>query len=514
MTTQAIVANYHIFFVTISYWAQTPLVQNFNLFVPARLPSAWTYVLKRFKMATCADEKVFYQKLNALKASSKGKESKTTLFIADEFYHNAKLWLGQCEGSFESMSKNDIATVKRKQWTLYQGKIQDKNGRIVIPKRELFKTLADAHSAIAHRGRDKTEHYVRERYSGINQEVTELFVSLCTLHQSQRSVTSYMKKPVIKPIAADGFLKHVEIDLTDFRKLPCSCASSHKWVLHINDHYSKYSWLIPLKSKTCEEVVQALQNVFFMFGFPHTLHSDNGKEFTGQKMKNFCKTNSITQVHGASRTPTTQGLVERGNRTFKENLSNILREKKAELNSWCSVLGEAAYKKNITIHAATKQIPYVVVFGKKPWKETNNNGLSTEDSEQTSTIVTPSSSSQKRQLEEESEQRKKMQKTVNENQEQYNAKMKQARSKKTSFNVDDIVAIKIDKVDKTSPLHPNVLIGKVLQVENNYTKVVTRHGIISTFISTNRLNKCTATNNVFDYSKEIAFTSACKQEMN
>ena len=107
-----------------------------------------------------------------------------------------------------------------------------------------------------------------------------------------------------------------------------------------------------------------------------------------------------------------------------------------------------------------------------------------------------------------------MQKTVNQNQEQYNAKMKQARSKKTSFKVDDIVAIKIDKVDKTSPLHPNVLIGKVLHVENNYTKVVTRHGIISTFISTNRLNKCTATSNVFDYSKEIAFSSACKQEMN
>ena len=420
-------------------------------------------------MATCTDETVFYEKLEALKASRKGKESKTTLFISDDFYDNAKIWLGQDEGSFESMSKKDIATVKRKQWTLYQGKIQVKNGRNVIPKRELFKILTDVHSAIAHRGRDKTDHYVREHYSGINQEVTELFVSLCTLHQSQRSVTSYMKKPVIKPIAADSCLKHVEIDLTDFRNLSCSCTSSHKWVLHINDHYSKYSWLIPLKSKTCEEVVQALQNVFFMFGFPHTLHSDNGKEFTGKKMKDFCKTNSISQVHGAPRTPTTQGLVERGNRTFKENLSNILREKKAELNSWCSVLGETAYKKNITIHAATKQIPYVAVFGTKPWKEAKNNGLSTEDNDETSTIVTPSSSSQKRQLEEQTEQRKKMQKTVNENQEQYNAKMTQARSKNTSFKVDDIVAIKIEKVDRASPLHPNVLIGKVLQVENNYT---------------------------------------------
>ena len=106
------------------------------------------------------------------------------MFISDDFYHQAKLWLAQEEGSFESISKRDIATIKRKQWTLQQGEIQDKNGRLVIPKPDLFKTLTDAHSAIAHRGRDKTENYERERYSGINQEVTELFVSLCILHQS------------------------------------------------------------------------------------------------------------------------------------------------------------------------------------------------------------------------------------------------------------------------------------------------------------------------------------------
>ena len=40
------------------------------------------------------------------------------------------------------------------------------------------------------------------------------------------------------------------------------------------------------------------------------------------------------------------------------------------------------------------------------------------------------------------------------------------------LRVDEIVVIKIDKVDTTSPLHPNVLIGKILHIENNYTKVI------------------------------------------
>ena len=60
--------------------------------------------------------------------------------------------------------------------------------------------------------------------------------------------------------------------------------------------------------------------------------------------------------------------------------------------------------------------------------------------------------------------------------------MKTARGKPPLFRVDEIVVIKIDKAERTSPLPPNVLIGKILHVENNYTKVVTSHGIISIFI--------------------------------
>ena len=41
-------------------------------------------------MFTCADETVFHEKLDALKTSSKEKDSKT-LFISDDFYENQTL---------------------------------------------------------------------------------------------------------------------------------------------------------------------------------------------------------------------------------------------------------------------------------------------------------------------------------------------------------------------------------------------------------------------------------------
>ena len=43
--------------------------------------------------------------------------------------------------------------------------------------------------------------------------------------------------------------------------------------------------------------------------------------------------------------------------------------------------------------------------------------------------------------------------------------MKESRGRVNKFKIGDFVAIKIDKVNKTSPLHPNVLLGKVIEVQ-------------------------------------------------
>lgn len=461
----------------------------------------------------CVNEEQFYAKLDSLKASRKGQASNLTVFVNDDFYDRSKAWLTAVHSN-EGLSAKDVVTIKRKKWTLQHGRIASKDGKYVVPKRDLFKTLSEAHSAIAHRGRDKTEHYIRESYAEISQEVITLFVSLCKLHQQQRSVTDHVKKPVIKPLAADGFLKHVEIDLIDFRNLPCSCNPKHNWVLHVVDHFSKFSWLHPLQSKETEQVVKSLQEQFYLFGFPTILHSDNGKEFQSHKMNEFCSRNKIKQVYGAPRTPTTQGLVERNHRTIKENMTNIIKEKNEKKENWCKILNEAAYKKNVVTHSATGRTPYEAVFGFLAIKEVHNVEATDKDSanneEDPATPVQDSPVQRKRKDEEQDMERKKLKTDINEKQSSYNSRMKESRKKAPTFHKDDFVSIKIDKVDKTSPLHPNVLLGKITHVENDYAKIVTKFGKVKTFISANRLNKCTATNIKFDYSKDITFSAACK----
>ena len=73
-------------------------------------------------------------------------------------------------------------------------------------------------------------------------------------------------------------------------------------------------------------------------------------------------------------------------------------------------------------------------------------------------------------------------KEIQEAQESYNTKMiepSEVNPRKKVYKVDDMVSIKIDRVDNKFPFHPNLLLGKVLEIENNYVKVVTPFGRIA-----------------------------------
>lgn len=204
-------------------------------------------------------------------------------------------------------------------------------------------------------------------------------------------------------------------------------------------------------------------------------------------------------------------------------------------------------KKNISLHKTIQKTPYYVVFGKEPNKECHdaktNDQLPQEESVRKNETTAPEQvemdndtlinktldenstmqykapraeqeefeSEQANKEASESRKRKAIRQSVMDNQSEYNKKMKLSRNKPSSFKVDDYVTIKIDKVDKTTPLHPNVILGKIICMENDYAKVVTKFGVISTYISTNRLNKCTRTNIVFDFSKEIPFSTVSKK---
>lgn len=343
-----------------------------------------------------------------------------------------------------------------------------------------------------------------------------MFVALCRFHAEQQSITSRVKE-VEKPFHSPGFLSLLEIDLMDFRNCPCKCSEPHTWAINIIDHHTKYVYVSPLINKTADEVLRVFKMYCHTYGFPRMILTDNGKEFKNQKMENFCKENEIKQGHGSPRTPTTQGLVERSNRSWKEDMRALIMSTSKETNRWCQSTMEASYVRNISYHRAIKQSPYEAVYGIKPHREQLTPSLSLEKETDVEALNATHNDTDETAKSSKSDERSKKRKSISENQEHYNNKMiKQTRqsSRSKSFKVDDMVSIKIDKVDKTTPLHPNLLLAKITTIENGYAKIVTQFGKIKGYIATSRLEACTATGVTLCYEKEISFSAACKEAHN
>ena len=75
--------------------------------------------------------------------------------------------------------------------------------------------------------------------------------------------------------------------------------------------------------------------------------------------------------HGAPRTPTTQGLIERSNRSCKEDMHTLIASTATKISNWCKKLSKISYTRNIhvTYHTAIKTSPYEALYGTKPHRE-------------------------------------------------------------------------------------------------------------------------------------------------
>ena len=103
--------------------------------------------------------------------------------------------------------------------------------------------------------------------------------------------------------------------------------------------------MFPLFQKSAQEVASNLVcKVFAYFGLPYILHSDRGKEFVNQLIKEVVKEwpGECSLVNGKARSPWVQGLVERTNACVEDMIS--ARQIDSETNEWASWLPDIQCK--------------------------------------------------------------------------------------------------------------------------------------------------------------------------
>ncbi|GJY59915.1 retrovirus-related pol polyprotein from transposon TNT 1-94, partial [Tanacetum coccineum] len=142
------------------------------------------------------------------------------------------------------------------------------------------------------------------------------------------------------------------------------------YTLVIVDDYSRYTWTRFLKNKTeafeqFEIFSRKIQNQLGCSIV--SIRTDHGREFDNEvQFGEFCNANGITHNFSAPRTPQSNGVVERKNRTLQEMSRTMLNEQSLPQKFWCNAVDTSTYILNrILIRAILGKTPYELLRDEK-----------------------------------------------------------------------------------------------------------------------------------------------------
>ena len=145
------------------------------------------------------------------------------------------------------------------------------------------------------------------------------------------------------------------------------------------DHLTKFVILRPLRNKSAVEVTDNLRDIFCLFGPPHILQSNNGREFKNVNLATMIREKwpECKIIHGKARHPQSQGSVERVNREIKKVLGSLMR--KTNDPCWVKYVNLAQYSINTSPHSTLQNnTPYRILFGREPVQGLENFGIPEE----------------------------------------------------------------------------------------------------------------------------------------
>ena len=99
------------------------------------------------------------------------------------------------------------------------------------------------------------------------------------------------------------------------------------------DVASSWPEAVLLRSATANMVMQALTEIFSRHGFPTVIN--NGTQFTGKQMRDFCKRHNIQKLEMAPYRPQSNGIVERLHRTLVPMIHKHVEKKQ----DWPDIVG-------------------------------------------------------------------------------------------------------------------------------------------------------------------------------
>nr|GEV46556.1 retrovirus-related Pol polyprotein from transposon TNT 1-94 [Tanacetum cinerariifolium] len=139
----------------------------------------------------------------------------------------------------------------------------------------------------------------------------------------------------------------------------------------IVDDYSRYTWTRFLRDKTkaFDQFKIFSKKIQNQLGCTIvSIRTDHGRKFDNEvQFEEFCNANGMTHNFSAPRTPQSNGVVEKKNRTLQEMSRTMLNEQLLPQKFWCNAVDTSTYILNrILIKAILGKTSYELLRGRKP----------------------------------------------------------------------------------------------------------------------------------------------------
>ena len=275
----------------------------------------------------------------------------------------------QCSNPYISEVKGLVETgVPVSEWPDYLGQYKSVGSKLKVVERILCHSsgshrvavvsldlLVDiaiaAHYSMIHIGRDKLVHLVKRHVWHPKLYAVCRDICVTCRHCQLMKVARQLHIPPTRKIQTNRPFELMATDLVVFPK------AKDGWIgcVVLIDHNSKWLAAVPIKSKSTLTVCSALEHQIFPFlpRLPERLLSDNGLEFVSKDFANLMSKYLIKHILTTPYKPSSNGCVERANRT----LGDLLRSAEQMGGDWRRSLSRAIMVYNGTRHRELNQSP-------------------------------------------------------------------------------------------------------------------------------------------------------------